>query len=70
MKHVIQSDPEIGVVMLDACTTQTESGPETETGLETLLVSIDQRANYVGPVLENLLHLDHDEWPWRVSEHI
>ncbi len=35
---------------------------------ETVVAAIDQRANYVGPVLEHLLQLDRDTWPGTLRE--
>ncbi len=35
---------------------------------ETVVAAIDQRANYVGPVLEYLLQLDRDTWPGTLRE--
>jgi len=62
VKHVIQVEREYRVVSVDACGPQTDL-PEPEMDVEEVVAAIDQRANYISPVLEHLLHLDHDTWP-------
>jgi len=62
MKHVIQIETECRVVKGDV------RGPQTdplapEMNMEEVVAAIEQRANYVSPVLEHLLHLDHDTRP-------
>ena len=62
MKHVIQVETGCRVVSLDASGPQTDP-TGTEMAMEEVVAAIEQRANYVSPVLEHLLHLDHDTWP-------
>ena len=67
MKHVIQVETECRVVSLDVSGPQTD--PEApEMAMEEVVAAIEQRANYVSPVLEHLLQLDHDTWPGIVRE--
>ena len=67
MKHVIQIKTEGRVVSLDASGPQTDP-TELEMNMEEVVAAIELRANYVSPVLEHLLHLDHDTWPGIVRE--
>jgi len=67
VKHVIQVEWECRVVSVDARGPHTDP-PEPEMGMEAMVAAIEQRANYVSPVLEHLLHLDHDTRPGVVRE--
>ena len=64
MTHVIQIQKEISVVGLDTGKPQTEHQPEPVAEWAELAAAIDQRANYVGPVLEDILRKDHDTRFW------
>jgi hypothetical protein len=67
VNHVIQIVGEGRVVSDDASGLPTDP-PESAMGMEEMVAVIDQRANYISPVLEHLLHLDHDTWPGIVRD--
>jgi len=62
MKPVIQINGGI-VVDDDAAKKVTQDGKQSLAGLDALMEAIEQRANYVGPVLEDILHMTHEVWP-------
>ena len=68
MKHVIQIADESGVVELTQGVVQTEDEQEPLASWDKLVEAIDLRAHYVGPVLEHILHLDHESSPWILRE--
>ena len=67
MKHVIQIETEWRVLRGDVRGPQTDP-QEPVMNMEEVMAAIGQRANYVSPVLEHLLHLDHDTRPGVVRE--
>ena len=70
MKHVIQFYASI-VIVGDAGkdnAVETDDGQEPQASLDVLTDAIDQRANYIGPVLEEILHQCHDGWPRSLRE--
>ncbi len=70
MKHVIQIDAGI-VVGGDAGkhnTVKTDGGQGSKASLDVLVDAIDLRANYIGPVLEDILQKTHGAWPWNLHE--
>jgi len=42
--------------------------PAPEPGLEAMVAAIEQRANYISPVLDHLLHLDRETAPGTLRE--
>ena len=71
MKPVIQIETECRVVILDARQTRTGNGRERVAEWDELAAAIDERAHYVGPVLEGILH--HDDtvaWPWNLRDSV
>ena len=68
MKNVIQIQTEISVVGLDAGGTQTDHRRDPAAEWSDLVAAIDQRAHYVGPVLEDILQKDHDTRFWALRE--
>ena len=70
MKHVIQFDASI-VFAGDTGknnAVKTDDGQDSPASLDVLTGAIDQRANYIGPVLEAILHQDHEVWPRSLRE--
>ena len=68
MKHVLHSEPGSGVDGADPRARQMETEAEPAVSWETRVAAIDERVHYVGPVLEEILHLDHDTWPGSLRE--
>jgi hypothetical protein len=64
MTHVIQIQTGLRVVGLDTGKPQTDNQPKPVAEWAELVAAIDQRAHYVGPVLEDILRKDHDTRFW------
>jgi len=64
VKHVIQIHTKVGVVGLDTGKPQSVGKPARPAEWAELVAAIDQRAHYVGPVLEDILHQHHDPRFW------
>ena len=64
MKHKIHIDAGI-VVNADAGAAKSSGndGQQPAVELDVLVNAIDLRANYVGPILEEILHISHEVWP-------
>jgi hypothetical protein len=69
MNHVIQVDASIGFGGdADPDKMAKSNAGQSLESLDVLVEAIDQRANYVGPVLEHILHLDRETWPGTLRE--
>lgn len=68
MKHVKPSYSGRGVAGGEPCASHKPAAPEPSAGWERKFMAIDERVHYVGPVLEHILHLDHDTWPGTLRE--
>jgi hypothetical protein len=64
MKHVIQIPAGKNTADVDASSDQTEYQPELVADVDSIIDEIQTRANYVGPVLEEILHASHDNVSW------
>ncbi len=68
MNPVNPNEPECGVVDGDLLELRTETMTGPSAGWESRFTAIDERVHYVGPVLEDILLLDHDAWPGSFRE--
>jgi hypothetical protein len=64
MKHVSQIPAGKNAADVDASNDQTEHEPEPVAEVDSIIEDIQMRANYVGPVLEEILHLGHERMSW------
>lgn len=63
MNHVIEIEAGLGIGGDANKDRKTKDGQEPLARLDALVEAIDLRANYVGPVLEDILHINHEVWP-------
>ena len=64
MKHVIQIQAEKNAADMNASNDQTEHKFEPAADVDSMMQEIQTRANYVGPVLEEILHVGHENMSW------
>jgi hypothetical protein len=64
MKHVSQILEGKNATDMDASNDQTEYEPEPLAEVDSIIEDIQMRANYVGPVLEGILHTGHERVSW------
>jgi hypothetical protein len=64
VKHVIKIETGIRVVSEDDDTCKHAPARASDQSWEEIVQAIDERANYIGPVLDHLLHMEQDVRPW------
>jgi hypothetical protein len=66
VKHVVKIETGIRVVSKGAV--KPVKQPESGQSWDQIVEAIDERAHYIGPVLDHLLHLDQEVRPWILRE--
>ena len=66
MKHVTKIEPGISVGADDP--QKPVAAKASDQSWEEISQAIDERAHYIGPVLDHLLHMEHEIRPWHLRQ--